>query len=68
MSLIKMIDGSTEMIFDRLDLLNAMKTHMGYEAMRLLEDYLDRYEERISELEKENEDLKKEVEELKEDV
>ena len=45
MIVIKMNDGSTEMVFDRLDLLEAVKKHMGYEVMRLLQDYMDKQDE-----------------------
>ncbi len=68
MSTIKLNDGSIETIFDRIDLLDAVKTHMGYDAMRLLEDYLERQDETIADLMSENEALKAELEELKEDV
>lgn len=66
MSVIKLNDGSTETIFDRWDLLNAVETHMGREAMRLLEDYLDQYEETIDGLEAELNEMKTEMEKLKE--
>ncbi len=68
MIVIKMNDGSTEMVFDRLDLLEAVKKHMGYEVMRLLQDYMDKQDETIADLMSENEALKAELEELKEDV
>lgn len=65
MSTIKLKNGEVESVFDRPDLLNAIEAHMGYDAMRLVEEYLDDLDEIIFDLKHENDLLKEEIEGLK---
>ena len=67
MAAIRLKNGEVETVFDRPDLLNAIETHMGYDAMRLVEDYLDELDGTIADLESEMEALKAELEKLKKD-
>ena len=68
MATIKLKNGDVETVFDWPDLLDAIETHMGYDAMRLVEEYLDELDATISELEAEIEALKAELEETKDDL
>ena len=65
MSTIKLKNGEVESVFDRPDLLNAIEAHMGYDAMRLVEEYLDDLDGIIFDLKHENDLLKEEIEGLK---
>lgn len=65
MSTIKLKNGEVESVFDRPDLLNAIEAHMGYDAMRLVEEYLDDLDGIIFDLKHENELLKEEIEGLR---
>ncbi len=68
MATIKLKNGDVETVFDRPDLLDAIETHMGYDTMRLVEEYLDELDGTISDLESEIEALKAELEEMKDDL
>lgn len=68
MSTIKLKNGEVESVFDRPDLLKSIETHMGYEAMRLVEEYFDDLDGTIAELDEEIDTLKTELEELRKDV
>lgn len=68
MATIKLKNGDVETVFDRPDLLDAIEMHMGYDAKRLFEEYLDELDATISELEADNEALKAELEEMKDDL
>ncbi len=65
MSTIKLKNGEVESVFDRPDLLNAIEAHMGYDAMRLVEEYLDDLDGIIFDLKHENDLLKEEIEGLR---
>lgn len=65
MSTIKLKNGEVESVFDRPDLLNAIEAHMGYDAMRLVEEYLDDLDGIIFDLKHENDQLKEEIEGLR---
>ena len=51
MSTIKLKNGEVESVFDRIDLLNVIESHMGYEAMRLVDRYFEELDETICDLE-----------------
>jgi hypothetical protein len=65
MSTIKLKKGEVESVFDRPDLLNAIESHMGYDAMRIVEEYLDDLDGIIFDLKHENDLLKEEIEGLR---